>query len=315
MIFDGDFRAGGEIFAGIGHFAIGKRPKREVGIDTVDFDGDEGVRVIGKDEFLLGFGCREALGGLAVEAIFRAKVVMGVVGPVVPNRIFGEVASPGVDRLAGGIDSAVQDAAESHDAGIAGGAHPDDAADLRVVLELIALKHVAGVDKDNDFSEVGFDHLEHVFFVVGELEEVLVGRDGGPAFFRIGFVGSAVAGIVGDHVGAFGAFAGDHDERGIPIEIEALFESGVVEADFGFADGSIGVAVVAAVAVGAFRARTIVVVVEGSQSRVHFESRFGERFFEGALLFVVAVANAGAAAAADDVDGVLAEDRDSLGAQ
>ena len=150
-------------------------------------------------------------------------VGLGVIAVVLEGWIFAEVAGPGIDGLTGWVDRAGEDAADSAGADGAWGAHPDDAADLVVILEEVALEDVAGVDEDNNLVEFLLDHSDHVDFVLGEFEVMLIGS-------LFGLRGAAIAAIVslvmvasveGLAVSAFGAAAGQDDDGRVVVFVEA----------------------------------------------------------------------------------------------
>ena len=232
-----------------------------------------------------------------------------------------QVVQPGVNGLAGGIDLAVQDLAQSGEAGLAGAGSVDGAVHI-VVLQEAQLHGIVGVDDHNDLAEVVADQLEHLFLAVGQLQVVIalipvVALIHGVVIDAIEVgVGSelveALPGAVhhgdhvGGHIGVLAAGTGDDHHCGIREALGVGHHFGGVQVHVGFGQSP----VLGPHAHGA--ALSLVVGVEVHQLLVDLEAGLGQTVQQrgGGVL---GVQSTGADTAVDGVGGCPAKDID-LGA-
>ena len=160
----------------------------------------------------------------------------------------GQVIDEGIGRLGRGVGGAGDDVAQAVEAGLAGAGAPQHALDLGVVIDKAQLHGGGAVVDQGDVVEVLADQLDHVLFLVGEVEvgvalipvvalvqALVVGL--GVADFGRGAVGQLVH--IGGQVGAFAADAGDDDDGLVRVLLGAVQQLVGVQAGSRLGDGPV----------------------------------------------------------------------------
>ena len=117
------------------------------------------------------------LGTTGVHAVNGHIQQIGVVdlGSVVPPGCLGHVIQEGVGSVAGGVDLAAEDLAQSVEAHVAGAGAPDCGLDLLIFFHEAHFDGVCAVVQNDDLVEVLAHQLDHVLFGLGQLQIVLTG--------------------------------------------------------------------------------------------------------------------------------------------
>ena len=234
-------------------------------------------------------------------------VGLGVIREVLEGWILGEVTGPGIDGMSAWVDGAIEDASDGGRTGRAWGTHPNDAGDLVVFLEAVALEDVAGVDEDDDLVEFGLDHIKKGRFVFGEFEDVVGG-------VWVGWEGAIlpveVTAIDRLAVRAFLTATGDDHDGGVLVFLIGGFDAFWVSGERGLTDGGLGDALPTGVTASAATARGLFISIEFSEFGVKLITGFGQGLLE--VIFDISASCAGAATTILEAGARFAKDGDLM---
>ena len=151
-------------------------------------------------------------------------VAVGVVAKVVCPGSGEQVIDIGVNELAGGVDLASNDLAQSGETGLAGTGTPDGALDLVILLDEAQLERVGCVINNDDVVKVLADQLDQLFLTVGQVQVAVAlipvialvqGVVIGHGSYSIAHFAIDQAHHIIRNVSAFAANTGDDDHSGV----------------------------------------------------------------------------------------------------